>query len=125
MIAGASLKTWALKGRYTSVDIKEHSQKTKELYTTKTLMYVRLYLDEGSTQKNAPYPRPPADGKTLWLLFKAQSGESIRRNLFVPDSALLQFGPRGSYRMETNVAYYKWIVLRTSGSDDQTLYFLD
>ena len=62
--------------------------------------------------------------ETVAILFKGE-GTQISNNLDVFDDTLLQFGPLGSYRMDTNRAYYKWIVPKCSATSQQTFYLAD
>ena len=43
----------------------------------------------------------------------------------IPDDALLQFGPYGSFRMNTNREYYEWIVPMCTDPARQVLYLVD
>ena len=75
---------------------------TRERFTAKTLV-------------EWPRPLARANGKKLAVLFKGV-GTRLRDDLVVPDGVLLQFGPKGSYRVEQNLEYYKWLVEAPTGS---------
>ena len=109
MIQAASKKTIAIKGKRSRVWAKEPHVKTRARFTVKT---------------RVTYPKAPADGKTVSIMFKGE-GSRIAKTLEVPDDALLQWGPFGSFRMDTNRDYYKWIVPKCPGPTRQTLYLAD
>lgn len=52
----------------------------------------------------------PDDGKHLAILFKADDGEQIRQRLRIPQGCLLQFGPKGSYRLRQKLEYFRWLL---------------
>ena len=79
MIAAATKKTRAKKGKRSRVWVKEPHSKTRERYTIKT---------------RVTYPQAPNDGKTVGIMFKGE-GAQMRKKLEVPNDALLQFGPCG------------------------------
>eukprot|EP00969_Alexandrium_andersonii_P269383 11906370-Alexandrium_andersonii.AAC.1 len=57
------------------------------------------------------WPGAPRDGKSVAVLFRAE-GEAprIRASLDVPEGVLLQFAPKGSYRLEHTLEYYRWLL---------------
>ena len=70
------------------------------------------------------YPKAPEDGKTLAFLCKGE-GSQMGPKLKLPADTILQWGPCGSYRMDTNRAYYKWMVEECTDTAYQTLYIAD
>ena len=100
--SSAATKTLGLRGAE-RVTVKELVSATRERFTVMT---------------RVSWPQPPADGRDIAIMFKAASGESIRVELdpLVPENCLLQFGPKGSYRLEQTLDYYNWIVPHRSRS---------
>ena len=109
MIQAASKKSIAQKGKRKRHWAKEPHSKTRERFTIKT---------------RVTYPKVPRDGKTVSFLFRGK-GTLIEKDLNMPKDAKLQWGPYGSFRMDTNRAYYKWIVQKCTDSANQTLYIAD
>ena len=72
------------------------------------------------------WPNRRKDNKHFALLLKGE-GSKLREELVhaLPDGVLLQFGPFGSYRSDTNVAFYDWVVPFAWGPEDETLYISD
>ena len=97
-VTAATDKTFALKGT-DKVAVNESHAGTRSRFTVKTRVV---------------WPRVPNDGKDIAVLFKAAKGTSIRKDLeqmgVLDSAALLQFGPKGSYRTEHTIEYYKWLV---------------
>ena len=89
-------RTLALRGD-PRVTVKELLSATRERYTAMT---------------RVRWPSPPDDGKDLAVLFKAATGEQLRPELerHLPSTCMLQFGPKGSYRLSHTLEYYSWIV---------------
>lgn len=96
----ATVKTLGRKCRKTAV--RENFHGTRERFTAKTLV-------------EWPKPEARAMGRRLAVLFKGV-GTRLREELVVPPGVLLQFGPKGSYRAEQNLEYYKWLVEPSKGS---------
>jgi len=88
------------KCRKTTVNENIHG--TRERFTAKTLV-------------EWPRPHARAMGKRLAVMFKGV-GTRLREELVTPPGVLLQFGPKGSYRSEQNLEYYKWLVEPSQGS---------
>ena len=62
----------------------------------------------------------------LGALFKTEGkGEKIRADLTVPPDVLLQFAPKGSYRMENVFEFLNWDLGEADGDDDMEMFFLD
>ena len=95
--AASQEKTLAIRGAR-KVAVKENLPMTRARFTAMT---------------RCRWPRPPADGKELAILFKAKGGERIRQGLSVPRGVLLQFQERGSYRLEDCLEYLEWILDRS------------
>ena len=97
----AAAKTLASRiKRKTTVNENVHG--TRERFTAKTLV-------------EWPRPHARAMGKRLAVMFKGV-GTRLREELVTPPGVLLQFGPKGSYRSEQNLEYYKWLVELSQGS---------
>lgn len=88
------------KCRKTTVNENIHG--TRERFTAKTLV-------------EWPRPHARAMGKRLAVMFKGV-GTRLREELVEPPGVLLQFSPKGSYRSEHNLEYYKWLVEHSQGS---------
>ena len=82
--------------------MRENIHGTRERFTAKTLV-------------EWPRPHARAMGKRLAVMFKGV-GTRLREELVEPPGVLLQFGPKGSYRSEQNLEYYKWLVEPSQGS---------
>ena len=95
----AKTLAWKIKRKTT---VNENVHGTRERFTAKTLV-------------EWPRPHARAMGKRLAVMFKGV-GTRLREELVVPPGVLLQFGPKGSYRSEQNVEYYKWLVEPSQGS---------
>ena len=97
----AAAKTLASRiKRKTTVNENVHG--TRERFTAKTLV-------------EWPRPHARAMGKRLAVMFKGV-GTRLREELVTPPGVLLQFSPKGSYRSEQNLEYYKWLVEPSQGS---------
>ena len=80
------------------VAVKENMAATRNIFTVMT---------------RTAYPRLPADGKDMAILFRAKKGTTIRKALRVPESVFLQFAPNGSYQLEHTKEFYKWLLPST------------
>ena len=62
------------------------------------------------------------DGKDLAVMFRAEGEDHsvLRSRLEVPERTLLQFAPKGSYRLEHTLEYYKWIL--PADDDELSMY---
>ncbi len=61
----------------------------------------------------------------LGVLFKTKGkGEKIRADLTVPPDVLLQFAPKGSYRMENVVEFLNWDLGEADGDGDMEIFFI-
>ena len=49
----------------------------------------------------------------------------LQYGLSAPDGFKVQFGPKGSYRSNSNIAFYDWVVPEKTSDEDQTLYITD
>ena len=62
------------------------------------------------------------DGKDLAVMFRAEGEEHsvLRSRLVVPERTLLQFAPKGSFRLEHTLEYYEWVL--PANADELSLY---
>ena len=108
--ASANSKTLSPPVRL-GVTVKENFPATRERFTVMT---------------RTAYPRLPADGKTIAVMFRVGEGDGreIRRKLRVPPGVLLQFAPKGSYRLEHTLEYYDWILEEHAVAADGEPHFV-
>ena len=67
-------------------------------------------------------PCPP-----IAVLFRAGSGTGsiMRKRLTVPPNTLLQFAPKGSYRLENMLEFFKWGFAPAAHARDSLVFVLD
>eukprot|EP00969_Alexandrium_andersonii_P008265 359759-Alexandrium_andersonii.AAC.1 len=57
------------------------------------------------------WPRPANDEKSVAVLFRVEGdGSKVRTTLRPPPGMLVQFAPKGSYRLGHAIEYYDWIL---------------
>ena len=49
----------------------------------------------------------------------------MEKQLIMPDDTILQWGPCGSFRQDTNREYYEWLVPECTDTAHQTLFIAD
>ena len=107
-----ALKTLGLRGAK-RVAVKENVAATRMRFT----MMTRCAWPKLRTQ----------DSKRYAVMFKADGEDhsTLRRSLQMPPGVLLQFGPKGSYRLEHTLEFYDWLVPEAESEKECSVYLVD
>ena len=106
-------KTLNFTGRKAKTSVNECVPQTRKRFTMKT---------------RTQWPKRRKDRRHAAILIKGS--DDMNRNqkqhdLTCSEGFYLQFGPKGSYRNNSNVDFYRWLVQQSAGPDDDTLYISD
>eukprot|EP00969_Alexandrium_andersonii_P064544 2842727-Alexandrium_andersonii.AAC.1 len=74
------------------------------------------------------WPSMPRGGKDIAVLFKVagdEPGKQLRKTLRAPESCLLQFAPKGSYRLQHTPEYYRWLLPNRAPEEPPCVVLLD
>ena len=75
------------------------------------------------------WPALPNDDKSIAILVKGKTERSLLDEnghpLIAPDGVLLQYGPKGSYRDDTNLDYYRWTLCDKEDMSDDECVLVD
>ena len=75
------------------------------------------------------WPALPNDNKSISILFRGKTARSLLDEnghpLIAPDGVLLQYGPKGSYRDDTNLDYYRWTLGDKEDMSDDECVLVD
>ena len=103
-------KTLAIKG-VKKISVRENVPLTRKRFTC-------------MTRCTWPRPRHRQDKKLCAVMLKGV-GTKLREQVPVPEDVLLQFAPKASYRIDTTIEFYKWLVQPSTGPEDETVYLSD
>lgn len=107
------------------IDIRENHHATRSRFS---LMTKAVDIQPGeSLEEVCARSSGSGDPRRLAVCFKAQSGEHIRARWGeeIPSDTLLQFAPKGSYRVEHIVEFLEWDLGAADSEADCEIVWLD